>query len=224
MTICDMNLIALQIVTAEEWKASRAQLLEEEKAATRLLSDLAAKRRQLPMVKVENPNDIVFAGPGGDDKSLLELFENRRQLILYDFMLNDEDKEPCVGCSFVMDHVPLLSHLGSRDTAFVAAAPASIDQISALKERMEWKFPFYSSKDTYARAEARKQELTWRPTNPPFGIAVFLRQDQDVFHTYSTTLRGVEIMLSTYALLDMTPLGRQEVGNGIGQFRLHDQY
>ena len=89
---------------------------------------------------------------------------------------------------------------------------------------MEWKFPFYSSKDTFVDADQRKEELTWKPADGFFGIAVFLRNDHEVFHAYSTTKRGVEVMLSTYAMLDMTPLGRQEVGNDIEEFRLHDKY
>lgn len=199
-------------------------MLEEEKAATQLLSDLAAKRRQLPMVKIETPDDFRFTDSDGSKKSLLDLFGDYRQLILYHFMLSDQDKEGCVGCSFVIDHVSHLAHLQSRDVTFAAVAPASIEKITAFKERMGWKCPFYSSKDTFVNVDQRKEEVTWGPANGLFGIAVFLRQGQDVFHAYSTTDRGVEVMLSTYALLDMTPLGRQEVGNGISKFRLHDQY
>lgn len=199
-------------------------MLEDEKAATRALSDLAAKRRELPMVKVERPTSFQFTGPDGDKKTLLELFEDRRQLILYDFMLEDKDKEGCVGCSFVMDHIPNLGHLHSRDTTFVAVASASIEKVTAFKERMGWGFPFYSSKDTFTGARVSKEEVTWNPGDGFFGIAVFLREGSDVFHTYSTTHRGVEVLLSTYAMLDMTPLGRQEVGNGMNKFRHHDKY
>ncbi|KAL9113932.1 MAG: hypothetical protein Q9227_002066 [Pyrenula ochraceoflavens] len=213
-----------QIVNAEEWKEARAKLLEEEKAATRLLSDLAAKRRQLPMVEIENPNNFQFGNADGSKKSFFDLFEDRRQLILYDFMLNDRDKDGCVGCSFIMDHVPNLVHLHSRDTTFAAVASASVEKISAYKERMGWEFPFYSSKDTFVHLDQRQEKISWKPANEFFGIAVFLREGQNVFHAYSATERGVEPILSTYAFLDMTPLGRQEVGNGITQFRLHDQY
>jgi predicted dithiol-disulfide oxidoreductase (DUF899 family) len=200
-------------------------LLAEEKAATKMMSDLAAKRRQLPMVKVENPDKIDFTVSDGSKKSLLDLFGDRRQLILYDFLLHDEDEAGCVGCSFIMDHIPHLGHLQSRETAFVAVAGASIEKINAVKERMQWKFPFYSTKDTFVDLEKRKEELSWKPASQEFfGIAVFSREGQEVFHTYSTSMRGVDVILSTYALLDMTPLGRQEEGNGMGNFKHHDKY
>lgn len=216
--------MAQQIVTPAEWKIARGELLKEEKAATHLLSDIAAKRRNLPMAKVENPSRFHFTALDGVQKTLLDLFENRRQLILYHFMLADKDKEGCVGCSLCMDHIPNLAHLHSRDTSFVAVATASVDKIAAFKERMGWEFPFFSSKDTFSEADKNQEDITWKPGNGYFGMAVFLRDGTDVFHTYSATDRGVESVLSTYALLDMTALGRQESGNGMNKFRLHDLY
>ena len=165
-----------------------------------------------------------FTALDGVQETLLGLFENRRQLILYHFMLADNDKEGCVGCSLCMDHISNLAHLHSRDTTFVAVATASVERIAAFKERMGWSFPFYSSKDTFAVVDKNLDDVTWKPGNGVFGIAVFLRDGNDVFHTYSATDRGVESILSTYALLDMTSLGRQESGNGMNKFRLHDLY
>jgi predicted dithiol-disulfide oxidoreductase (DUF899 family) len=213
----------LQVVAPSEWHTARAELLKKEKAATRLLADISASRRDLPMVQVERPARFKFDMLDGE-KSLVDLFEGRSQLILYHFMLNADDKEGCVGCSFLMDHIPHLGHLWSRDTSFVAVAPAPVQKVEAFKERMGWKFPFYSSGRTFEAVDAAGEEVTWKPGNGYFGISVFLKDGDDVFHTYSTTDRGTEIFLSTYALLDMTPLGRQELGNGIGKFRLHDQY
>ena len=210
-------------MTPVEWKTARAELLAEEKALTKKLAEIAARRRQLPAVKVENPASFVFLGPNGEQKTLLDLFEDRQQLIIYDFMLYDQDKEGCPGCSFAMDHIPHLGHLHHRDTTFAAVAPTSIEKINAFKERMGWNFPFYSSKNTFVGAGVDEKAVSWRPEDCPFGIAVFLRDGNDVFHTYSTTMRGVENILSTYALLDMTHLGRQEGDQGMG-FRLHDQY
>lgn len=174
------------------------------------------------MVKVEG--DFIFTASDGTKKSLLELFEGRRQLIMYDFMLFEQDKEGCVGCSFCMDHIPPLAHLHSRDTTFVAVAPAAIEKINAFKARMGWEFPFYSLKASPGATGQCSEQAFWRPHEPPFGLSVFIRQGTEIFHTYSTTMRGVEPVLATYALLDLTPLGRQEEGNGIGKFRLHDQY
>ncbi|KAK9384291.1 hypothetical protein V1515DRAFT_612167 [Lipomyces mesembrius] len=212
-----------KVASPAEWQKERAELLKKEKVATHLLSDISASRRDLPMVKVDDPVGFKFDTLHGK-KSLVDLFGGRRQLILYHFMLKEEDKEGCVGCSFLMDHMPNLSHLWSRDTSFVAVAQAPIEKIEAFRQRMGWKFPFYSSGKTFEIADKAGEDVTWKPGNGYFGISVFLREGDEIFHTYSTTDRGVEVLLSTYALLDMTPLGRQEVGNGIGLFRLHDQY
>lgn len=173
------------------------------------------------MVHVKDAPSFKFASTTGE-LSMLDLFAGRKQLILYHFMLAPEDKEGCGGCSFVMDHIPDLRHLESRDTSFACVALASIEKIEAFKERMGWQFPFYSSQNTFKAT--KEGEVTWLPGNGYFGISVFMREEDEVFHTYSTTDRGVEIFLVTYHLLDMTPLGRQEVGNGMGNFRLHDQY
>ncbi|KAK9234694.1 hypothetical protein V1525DRAFT_41715 [Lipomyces kononenkoae] len=211
------------VVSPAEWEKARVELLKREKAATHLLADISVARRDLPMVKINNPGRFTFDTLAGK-KSLVDLFEGRRQLILYHFMLKPDDKEGCVGCSFLMDHLPNLSHLWSRDTSFVAVAQAPIDKVEAFRQRMGWTFPFYSSGKTFEDADKAGEEVTWKPGNGYFGISVFLRDGDEVFHTYSTTDRGIEILLSTYALLDMTPLGRQEVGNGISMFRLHDRY
>jgi predicted dithiol-disulfide oxidoreductase (DUF899 family) len=174
------------------------------------------------MVRIDNAPSFKFGSTAGD-LSLLDLFAGRKQLILYHFMLFPDDKEGCVGCSFFADHIPDLRHLESRDTSFLCVAPAPVEKIEAYKKRMGWEFPFYSSKETFEFVKDRK-DVTWLPGNGYFGISVFLREGDEVFHTYSTTDRGVEIFLVTYHLLDMTPLGRQEVGNGMAKFRLHDQY
>ena len=195
---------------------------------TKKLMDLAAKRRQLPKIKIEDPSSIRFYGPDGEQKTLWDLFEDKRQLILYDFMLYNDEQEGCPGCSFVMDNIPHLSHLNSKETMFAVMAPAPVEKIGSFKERMGWKFPFYSYMNAVADTAGDEKSLTWRPGRgtPPFdnsGLSVFLREGGDVFHTYSTTERGVEGLISTYALLDMTPLGRQETGDGM-DFPLHTQY
>ncbi|CAL5871188.1 uncharacterized protein PFLUO_LOCUS5435 [Penicillium psychrofluorescens] len=172
-----------QIVRPDQYQDARARLLQQEKAATRLLQELAVSRRELPM--------------------------------------------GCVGCSFCMDHIPDLGHLWSRDTSFAAVALAPLPEITAYKDRMGWKFPFYSSAKTHqswTEAEAQGEVITWKPGNGYFGLCSFIREGDEVFHTYDTSSRGLEILLSTYHLLDMTPMGRQEVGNGMNDFRRHDEY
>ena len=161
---------------------------------------------------------MFFTAADGSKASLLDMFQGRKQLIIYQFMLYDTEGEPCHGCSFAMDHVAHLGHLHSRDTTFVATAPASIDKINAYRQRMGWDFPFYSSKNTF---EGAGEGSTWKDFSP----TVLLKNDDgEVLHTYGTSHRGIEPVLSTYALLDMTSLGRQDVGNGVVEFKLHDQY
>jgi predicted dithiol-disulfide oxidoreductase (DUF899 family) len=192
-----------------------------EKAATRSLEALSADRRKLPTVRIKNPHCFLFGSTAGDI-TLLDLFAGRKQLVLYHFMLGPDDKEGCVGCSFFADNIPDLRHLWSRDTSFVCVATAPVEKVEAYKKRMEWKFPFYSSEKTFTAVE-KGEVVTWKPGNGNFGISVFFREENEVFHTYSTTDRGVEMFLVTYHLLDVTPLGRQEVGKGLG-FKHHDKY
>ncbi|KAL4887580.1 DUF899-domain-containing protein [Aspergillus karnatakaensis] len=211
---------------AETYLSARAALLEEEKEATALLQSIAASRRTLPRVPIENPSHFKFDTPTGE-KSLLDLFENRKQLIIYHFMLAPGEIQGCMGCTFCMDHIPNLCHLQSRDTSFVAIARASVSEIEAYKARMGWGFPFYSCAKTVEQWRAIEEEggvVTWKPGNGYFGLDVFFKDGEDVWHTYGTTDRGVEGILSTYALLDLTPLGRQEVGNGMNEFRRVDEY
>lgn len=211
-----------QVVSPDEWRDAQKKHLEREKAATRELSALAAARRELPMVRVNDAPSFKFGSTTGN-LTLLDLFAGRKQLILYHFMLGPDDKEGCVGCSLFADHIPDLSHLASANTSFACVATAPVEKIEAFKKRMGWKFPFHSSQDTFKNVQ-EGEVVTWLPGNGYFGISVFLREGDEVFHTYSTTDRGVEIFLVTYHLLDMTPLGRQEVGRGMENFKLHDQY
>ncbi|KAF7175518.1 hypothetical protein CNMCM7691_008619 [Aspergillus felis] len=215
------------IGSPEEYQAARARLLLQEKAATHLLQELAVQRRQLPMVRIHDPARFQFDTPDGV-KTLLDLFDGRKQLILYHFMLGPHETEGCVGCSFCMDHIPDLRHLWSRDTSFVAVATAPLSEVTAYGNRMGWRFPFYSSAKTHekwAEAEAQGEIITWKPGNGYFGLCSFLREGDEVFHTYDTSARGLEIILSTYHLLDMTRMGRQEAGkNGMNDFRRHDDY
>jgi len=196
-----------RIVSREEWQRARDQLLAKEKAATRARDALAAERRRLPMVRIEK--DYVFEGANGK-VSLLDLFEGRRQLIIYHFMFApDVDGWPsagCPGCSLVVDNIGHLAHLHARDTSLALVSRAPLAKLESYKQRMGWTVPWFSSAGT----DFNDDFGVTTAEGENFGLSVFLREGESVFHTYFTTARGVEVLLSTFTLLDMTPLGRQE--------------
>ena len=196
-----------QIVSRSEWQAARQSLLIKEKAATRSRDALAAERRRLPMVRVDK--DYAFAGSNGKAR-LLDLFEGRRQLILYHFMFApDVDGWPmagCPGCSFFVDNVGHLAHLHARDTSFVLVSRAPLANIQAYQKRMGWKIPWFSSSESDFNNDF---EVT-TDRGETFGLSVFLRDGESVYHTYFTAGRGVEALGSTWTFLDLTPFGRQE--------------
>ena len=196
-----------QIVSREEWQQARDQLLVKEKAATRARDALAAERRRLPMVRIEK--DYVLEGPDGK-VSLPDLFEGRRQLIVYHFMFApDVDGWPsagCPGCSLVVDNIGHLAHLHARDTSLALVSRAPLANLESYKQRMGWTLPWFSSAGTNFNDDFGV--TTAEGEN--FGLSVFLREGDSVFHTYFTTARGVEVLDSNFTLLDMTPFGRQE--------------
>jgi predicted dithiol-disulfide oxidoreductase (DUF899 family) len=196
------------IVSPEEWKAARQKLLVKEKELTRARDALAAQRRRMPWMAVEK--DYRFEGPNGP-ASLLDLFEGRRQLIVYRFFYGPEvttyepggayPERACVGCSFVADQVAHPAHLNARDTtlAFVSRAPQA--EIHGLKERMGWDIPWYTLTDGF---DADFDVDEWHGTN------AFIRDGDRIFRTYFIDSRGDEAMGSTWGYLDITALGRQE--------------
>jgi predicted dithiol-disulfide oxidoreductase (DUF899 family) len=193
-----------QIVSAEEWKSEREKLLVEEKEFTRARDALAAKRRRMPWMAVEN--EYRFDGPDGP-ASLLDLFQGRRQLIVYRFFYDPDvagwPEKGCPGCSMVADQVAHPAHLNARDTtlAFVSRAPQ--DQIQGLKARFGWEnIPWYGLTDGF---DADFDVAEWHGTN------AFYRDDDDrILRTYFIDARGDEAMGGTWAYLDITALGRQE--------------
>ena len=195
------------IVSQAEWQAARDKLLVKEKAMTRALDALAAERRRLPMARIEK--DYVFDGPSGKAQ-FLDLFEGRRQLILYHFMFApDVEGWPaagCSGCSFFTDQIGDLAHLHARDTSFVLVSRAPLANIQAYKERMGWTVPWFSS----FFSDFNVDFGVTTKSGETFGLSVFLRQDDGVFRTYFTSGRGVEALGSTWTFLDLTPFGRQE--------------
>jgi predicted dithiol-disulfide oxidoreductase (DUF899 family) len=190
------------IVSAEEWDAARAQLLVKEKALTRARDALAAERRRMPWLAVNQ--DYEFDGPQGR-KNLTDLFDGRRQLIVYRAFFEPGvagwPDHGCRGCSMVADQVAHVAHLNARDTtlAFVSRAPQK--DIERLKARMGWIMPWYTITDGF---DGDFGVGEWHGTN------VFFRTGDAVFRTYLVNSRGDEAMGSTWSYLDITPLGRQE--------------
>ena len=196
-----------RIVSQAEWQAARTKLLVKEKAHTRALDALAADRRRLPMVKIEN--NYVFEGPKGKVR-LIDLFDGRRQLILYHFMfaprVDGWPKAGCPGCSLVADQIPHLSHLHARQTSFVFVSRAPLANIKRYARRMGWTIPWFSS----AGSDFNDDFGVSTDRGETFGLSVFLRDGKTVYRTYFTNGRGVETLGTPWTLLDLTPLGRQE--------------
>ena len=190
------------VVTAEEWDAARQELLVSEKELTRARDALAAKRRRMPWLAVER--EYAFDGPDGR-KSLLDLFEGRRQLIVYRAFFEPGvfgwPEHACRGCSLVADQVAHVAHLHARDTslAFVSRAPQG--DIARMTARMGWTMPWYTMTDGF---DVDFGVDEWHGTN------AFIRDGDRVFRTYFVNNRGDEAMGSTWSYLDITALGRQE--------------
>jgi len=199
------------VVSPSEWQEAREALLVKEKEATRAGDALAAERRRLPMVRIDK--DYVFDGPAGKTR-LVDLFEGRRQLLLYHFMFGPNQKAGCDGCSMVLDQVCHLAHLHARDTSFVAVSRAPFAKLAAYEERMGWTIPWFSSFESDFNVDFGVSPETPQPDayqdGESFGLSVFLRDGDDVYRTYFTSGRGVEALGSVWSFLDVTPLGRQE--------------
>jgi predicted dithiol-disulfide oxidoreductase (DUF899 family) len=195
-----------KIVDQAEWQKARAAFLIKEKEATHARDALAAERRRLPMVKIEK--NYVFAGPNGK-MSLLDLFEGRRQLLLYHFMFAPTvpgwPDGGCVGCSMVTDQFGHPAHLHARDTSFCLVSLAPLKNIEKLKKRMGWPYPWYSSEGT----DFNKDFGLTTEKGENYGLSVFIHDGKDVYRTYFTDGRGVE-GLNIWTFLDLTPLGRLE--------------
>jgi predicted dithiol-disulfide oxidoreductase (DUF899 family) len=199
------------VASPTEWQAARDALLAEEKAATRARDALAAKRRRLPMVKIEK--GYMFDGPDGK-ATLLDLFEGRRQLLLYHFMFGPNQDVGCDGCSMFVDQIGHPAHLRARDTSFALVSRAPLAKIEAYRKRMGWTIPWYSSFESdfnvdFGVGPETPQEGVYQD-GESFGLSVFIRDGDAVFRTYFTTQRGVEALGSVWTFLDLTPLGRQE--------------
>lgn len=236
MTITDTNRC---VVSRQQWLVARKALLQREKELTHLGDQIARERRALPWVRVDK--DYVFASSGGP-RRLADLFDGHHQLVMQHFMLPPGWEQGCKSCSYMADHTdPTLLHLAQRDTAFVAVSLAPLGEIERFRQRMGWKFPWVSSygtefnRDFHVTFTAEEKENGTGDYNfgskPPGqempGVSVFWKDDTgEVFHTYSTYGRGVEVMMHTYKLLDLTPKGRDEDGLDftMAWVRHHDRY
>jgi len=191
-----------RIVSKAEWEAARQQLLVKEKELTRTRDALAAERRRMPWLAVEKKYE--FDGPKGK-ASLLELFESRRQLILYRAFfepgVHGWPEHACIGCSMVADQVAHVAHLNTRDTTLVFASRAPQTDIERVKARMGWEMPWYTITDDFDKDFGVDE---WHGTN------AFVRDGDNVFRTYFINNRGDEQMGNTWNYLDITALGRQE--------------
>lgn len=201
-----------EIVSLQEWKTALDGQIDREKAHTRERDRLNAQRRRLPMVQVRS--DYRFEGPAGTT-SLLDLFESRRQLIVYHFMFGPDWEAGCDGCSWVVDAMTHPAHLHARDTTLAMVSRAPLDKLQRYQHRMGWQFPpWYSSHDSAFNHDmgvtASDCQAADTDRGERHGVSVFLRHGESVYRTYFTGRRGVEYLGSLWSYLDLTPYGRQE--------------
>ena len=213
-----------RVVPSDEWVVARKELLEKEKEFTRLRDELSEQRRQLPWERVEK--EYVFEGPGGKE-SLSDLFAGRSQLIVYHFMFGPEWSEGCKICSMFAEHYERsIVHLEHRDVTMLTVSRAPLAQLEAFKKRMGWSFKWVSSfgsdfnwdyQASFTPEHVESKEIYYNysvgsfPVTEGPGASVFYKDaDGEVFHTYSTYARGLDILLGMYNLLDLAPKGRDE--------------
>ena len=247
----DTTMTTHRIGSREEWLAARAALLEREKEHTRLGDELARQRRELPWVRLDKPYMLQTAdGP----KTLAELLEGRSQLLIYHFMFGPSYQAGCpVNGSIADSFDGLIPHLKARDVTLIAVSGAPIDKLLAYRERMGWSFNWASSyesdfntdvgfssslEQTREAVEPRLDELpavAFRNAEQAgtdifgyltelFGFSAFTLENGIVYHTYSTTGRGVEFLMPYYGFLDRAPKGRDEDEGWQLWIRRHDEY
>ena len=216
------------VVSRAQWRAERLELLQKEKAATRERDRVSAIRRRLPMVRLET--HYQFEGPDGP-RDLAQLFEGRRQLIIYHFMFDPAWEKGCPGCTGFVDSLGDLSLLAERETSFALISRAPYEKLARYREERGWRLPWYSSFGSpfnydfhvtldeavgpveynyRSKAELMEKDPQQSPTGEAHGLSVFFRMGDELFHTYSSYARGVENLTDSYSLLDVTPYGRQE--------------
>lgn len=216
------------ITSRASWLAARLKLLAHEKELTRHRDRVAAERRRLPMVRIDK--DYIFDSPDGP-KRLRDLFDGRRQLIVYHFMFDPTWDKGCPGCTGMVNALGDLSLLAERNTTYVLISRAPLAKLEAYKQKHGWNRPWFSSfgtdfnydfhvtlDDKVAPVEynyrTKAEMIAHGGPNAiegeSHGLSVFFRTGDEVYHTYSSYARGVESLTDSYSLLDVTPLGRQE--------------
>ena len=228
------------VVSRDAWMVERKKLLAREKELAHLHDEIARERRALPWLRVEK--SYVFDTRDGK-RTLAELFEGRRQLLVQHFMFAPGWEQGCPSCSFMADHTDGMNvHLQHRDITFVAISRATLPEIEVFRERMGWRFNWVSSCGTdfnhdfgvsFTAEEQANNAVYYNYRVQPFeceelpGISVFYKDETDcVFHTYSTYGRGVEVMMGAYRMMDLAPRGRAErdVPHKMEWIRHHDRY
>jgi predicted dithiol-disulfide oxidoreductase (DUF899 family) len=229
---------APSVVSHELWVKERVAFLEKEKEFTRLRDELSRQRRELPWERVTK--SYAFDGPRGRE-TLADLFEGRGQLVVYHLMFAPSWAEACTSCSFWADNFNGIDvHLAHRDITFLAISRAPLAKLEAYRKRMGWTFRWISSGPSdfnfdfgvsfdpeavknrtasynYGTAVGLQEEMP--------GISVFARDPSgNVYHTYSTYSRGIDLMNGAYNYMDLTPKGRDEGGRIMSWLRRHDQY
>ena len=228
------------VVSSNRWVDERKKLLAREKELMRLHDEIARERRALPWERVEK--NYVFDTPEGR-RTLSELFEGRRQLVVQHFMLGPDWEQGCQSCSYMADHTDGMNiHLPHRDITMLAVSRAPLAEIERFHQRMGWRFKWVSSYDndfnydfnvSFKPEEIEKGEVYYNyhtmsfPNTEAPGVSVFYKNDAgEIFHTYSTYGRGVEVMMGAYQMMDLTPKGRDEkdVPYKMEWIRHHDLY
>jgi predicted dithiol-disulfide oxidoreductase (DUF899 family) len=214
------------VVSREQWTEARLRLLAQEKAMTRQHDELNAERRRLPMVKIEK--DYEFEGPKGP-ATLSDLFEGSTQLIVQHVMYGPDWEAACPGCTAWIDELSdaVLTHVRSRDTSFALVSRAPLAKLEAYRNSRGWTAPWYSSYgsdfnyDFQVTLDTSRPQLEYNfrpepdlvadsPSTEMPGFSCFLRDGDEIFHTYSAYARGTEYLGSAYTLLDLTAFGRSE--------------
>jgi len=228
------------VVSKDRWLEARKALLLREKEFTRQRDELSRLRRELPWEKVDK--QYVFDGPSGKE-TLAQLFDGRTQLVVYHFMLGPGWPQGCPSCSFLADHLDgSVIHLAQRDVTLLVASRAPLNEIEAFQKRMGWKFKWVSSNGTdfnfdyhvsFSKESRVDGRVDYNYGSSRFsgdeapGLSVFSKDaNGQVFHTYSTYGRGLDILLGAYNYLDLAPKGRDEDGLPftMSWVRHHDRY
>jgi predicted dithiol-disulfide oxidoreductase (DUF899 family) len=230
-----------KVVSREKWLEARKALLREEKELFRQHDRLKDKRRELPWVKVDK--EYAFDGPNGKE-SLADLFAGKHQLLIYHFMFGPTNAAGCPHCSFWADHFDGVNqHIGQRDTTFLAVSRAPLSKLQAFSKRMGWRFKWLSSgasdfnfdfqaSFTPEQIASGSAIFNYQKVDPSMtgmsdreGLSAFYKDETgSVYHTYSTWARGIDLLNTTYNMLDLTAKGRDEnPASRQDWVRYHDQ-